>query len=65
MYVHDRGGPHSAPAPRPSLICCAYIYVISSYKEWKKKEEQEEEEEEEEGKIKPICVIFTSVFETL
>jgi hypothetical protein len=20
MYVYDRGGPHSAPAPRPSLI---------------------------------------------
>jgi hypothetical protein len=23
MYVYSRGGPHSAPAPRPSLIYCA------------------------------------------
>jgi hypothetical protein len=22
MYVYSRGGPHSAPAPRPSLIYC-------------------------------------------
>jgi hypothetical protein len=23
MYVYSRGGSHSAPAPRPSLIYCA------------------------------------------
>jgi hypothetical protein len=24
MYVYSRGGPPTAPAPRPSLIYCAY-----------------------------------------
>jgi hypothetical protein len=25
MYVYSRGGPHTALAPRPSLIYCAYF----------------------------------------
>jgi hypothetical protein len=28
MYVYSRGGPHTAPAPRPSLIYCALILCI-------------------------------------
>jgi hypothetical protein len=25
MYVYSRGGPHTALAPRPSLIYCAFV----------------------------------------
>jgi hypothetical protein len=28
MYVYSRGGPQTAPAPRPSLIYCALQCVI-------------------------------------
>jgi hypothetical protein len=27
MYVYSRGGPQTAPAPRPSLIYCAFPYT--------------------------------------
>jgi hypothetical protein len=27
MYVYSRGGPHTALAPRPSLIYCASVYM--------------------------------------
>jgi hypothetical protein len=30
MYVYSRGGPPTAPAPRPSLIYCACILIITS-----------------------------------
>jgi hypothetical protein len=31
MYVYSRGGPPTAPAPRPSLIYCAFLrYLIFS-----------------------------------
>jgi hypothetical protein len=32
MYVYDRGGPHSAPAPRPSLIYFAYFFRHVPYR---------------------------------
>jgi hypothetical protein len=25
VYIYSRGGPHTALAPRPSLIYCAYL----------------------------------------
>jgi hypothetical protein len=27
MYVYSRGGPQTAPAPRPSLIYCAFLFT--------------------------------------
>jgi hypothetical protein len=30
MYVYSREGPHSALAPRPSLIYCAYYIVLNT-----------------------------------
>jgi hypothetical protein len=31
MYVYSRGGPHTALAPRPSLIYCAYLGHLLAY----------------------------------
>jgi hypothetical protein len=30
MYVYSRGGPHTALAPRPSLIYCASIKEVTN-----------------------------------
>jgi hypothetical protein len=32
MYVYSRGGPQTAPAPRPSLIYCGVSYLLHGEK---------------------------------